>query len=121
VWTLVLACGTNNPTKGNDPMQPVSRVVVGLVVLLSGLLGGEREGRTREMHEEEVVIMQCAAPGNPPQPYVVSVATSSKGAPTVDAGTNCADVVAGLLDAEFRLRQAVPGGQGNIIYTFIKH
>ena len=69
-------------------MQPVSRVLVGLVVLLSGLIGSEHEGMTRETHEEEVVMMQCAAPGNPPQPYVVSVATSSKGAPTVDAGTN---------------------------------
>ena len=68
-------------------MQPVSRVLVGLVVLLIGLIGGEREGMTRETHEEEVVIMQCAAPGNPPQQYVVSVATSSKGAPTSGAST----------------------------------
>ena len=99
-------------------MHTVSRMVLASVVLCSSLIWGER-GVMAGSAPEEVVIMQCAPTGSPQQ-YEVTVATSSQGAPMVTVGGNCAEAVAGLLASEFRLRHAVPGGMGNIIYTLIK-
>ena len=102
------------------PRRSVWRVVERTRMVKSALRWSNvLEGGMAGSAPEEVVIMQCAPTGSPQQ-YEVTVATSSQGAPTVTVGGNCAEAVAGLLASEFRLRHAVPGGMGNIIYTLIK-
>ena len=80
---------------------------------------------------KDVVIIGCGAdfvdpfpfPGEPPPPppgYSVNYSSSSAGAPTVPIDFNCAQAIADVLNAGFKLQRVKGTQSDDLNYIFIK-
>lgn len=93
------------------------------LTMIVGLLGLSRD--VSADGSKEVVLVRCQEsfvfdPGPPPTqtitPYEVANSSSSAGAPPVDRGMNCAQALANLRNAGFKITR-VKGDVNNVLYT----
>lgn len=71
---------------------------------------------------EEVVILVCTLDTLFfPSPIILSATNSSANAPLITPGTGCAQAIADLLRANFKIKDVQPAGfGGGAFYTLIK-
>ncbi len=106
----------------------MNRIVFSSITLFSltvivGLLGLSRD--VSADGSKEVVLVRCQEvqafdPGPPPtftlSPYEVANSNSSAGAPPIDREMNCAQALANLRNAGFKITR-VKGDASNVLYT----
>jgi len=101
--------------------------IIATTVVVSALLGvtmiSESESQVTPPPPSlasDVVIMNCGGTG--PPPVFTFAASSSANAPTVPTGftSNCAQNLADLLDAGFKVQIVSAGSIGDVIYTLIR-
>ena len=104
--------------EGRSMSKPrVIMVVASLVVFISlagtlALVQGTSAGPKRD-----VVLLRCTETAG--QPIGVAQSSSSAGAPVIAADTSCAQALADLLNAGFRIQAA--RGEDIFIYTLVRN
>ena len=94
-------------------MKKASVILISLLVLMLG-----NAWLTPNAFAKDAAILVCSASGA--DPVIVQNYTASAGAPSIAVGTSCADAIATLLDAKFKIRHVESGDLRGGYYLFVK-